>query len=110
MQSRRIFIGKVATSLAGAIAAPNMLAASDRIRLGIVGAGDRGTQLMREALACPGTEIAGVADIYARRLEDSRAIATDARTYVDYRHLLDETDIDAVLIATPQHLHCEHFV
>ena len=53
MQSRRIFIGKVASGLAGAIAAPNVLAASDRIRIGIIGPGDRGTQLMREALACP---------------------------------------------------------
>ena len=37
MQSRRIFIGKVASGLAGAIAAPNVLAASDRIRIGIIG-------------------------------------------------------------------------
>ena len=32
------------------------------------------------------------------------------KTYLDYRHLLDDKSIDAVLIATPQHLHCEHFV
>ncbi len=31
------------------------------------------------------------------------------RTYLDYRHLLEDRDVDAVLIATPQHLHCEHF-
>ncbi|MGA2133116.1 MAG: Gfo/Idh/MocA family oxidoreductase [Bryobacteraceae bacterium] len=109
MQSRRIFIGKVASGLAGAIAAPNMLSASDRIRLGIIGAGDRGSQIMREAIACPNTEFAGIADIYTRRLEDARAIAPDAKTYLDYRHLLDDKSIDAVLIATPQHLHCEHF-
>ena len=110
MQSRRIFIGKVASSLAGAIAAPNILAANDRIRLGIIGAGDRGTQIMRDALACPNTEFAGIADIYTRRLEDAHAIAPGAKTYLDYRHLLDDKTIDAVLIATPQHLHCEHFV
>ena len=110
MQSRRIFIGKVASGLAGAIAAPNVLAASDRIRLGIIGAGDRGTQIMREALACPNAEFVGIADIYTKRLEDARAIAPGARIYLDYRHLLDDKSIDAVLIATPQHLHCEHFV
>ena len=74
MQSRRIFIGKVASGLAGAIAAPNMLASSDRIRLGIIGPGDRGAQIMREALACPNAEIAGIADIYTKRLEDAQAI------------------------------------
>ena len=110
MQSRRIFIGKVASGLAGAIAAPNVLAASDRIRLGIIGAGDRGTQIMRDALACPNTEFVGVADIYTKRLEAAGAIAPDAKTYLDYRHLLDDNSVDAVLIATPQHLHCEHFV
>jgi len=110
MQSRRIFIGKVATGLAGAIAAPNVLGASDRIRLGIIGAGDRGTQIMREALACPNTEFVGIADIYTKRLEDARAIAPGAKTYLDYHHLLEDKSIDAVLIATPQHLHCEHFV
>ena len=46
MQSRRIFIGKVASGLAGAIATPGVLASSDRVRLGIVGAGDRGTQIL----------------------------------------------------------------
>ncbi len=110
MQSRRIFIGKVASGLAGAIAAPNMRAAGDRVRLGVIGAGDRGAQILREALACPNTEIAGIADIYARRLEEARSIAPDAATYLDYRRLLDDQSIDAVLIATPQHLHCEHFV
>ena len=33
----------------------------------------------------------------------------NAKTYLDYRHLLEDKSIDAVLIATPQHLHCEHF-
>ncbi|MGA3041866.1 MAG: hypothetical protein ABSF54_13850 [Bryobacteraceae bacterium] len=71
MRSRRIFIGKVASGLAGAIAAPNVLAAGDRIRFGIIGPGDRGTQMLREALACPNAEIAG---IYTKRLEDAQAI------------------------------------
>jgi predicted dehydrogenase len=110
MQSRRIFIGKVASGLAGAMAAPAALAAGDRIRLGIIGCGDRGTQIVREALACPNTEFVGIADIYTKRLEDARAIAPGAKTYLDYRHLLEDKSIDAVLIATPQHLHCEHFV
>ena len=54
-------------------------------------------------------ECIGAADIYTRRLEDVKKIAPAAKTYLDYRHLLDDKDIDAVLIATPQHLHGEHF-
>jgi predicted dehydrogenase len=37
-------------------------------------------------------------------------MAPQAKTYLDYHHLLEDKSIDAVLIATPQHLHCEHFV
>ncbi len=110
MQSRRNFIGKVAGSLAGTLAGSNVLGANDRIRIGIIGPGDRGKEILREALSLPNTECAGAADVYTRRLEEVRKIAPDAKTYLDYRHLLDDKSIDAVLIATPQHLHCEHFV
>ena len=56
MQSRRKFIGNVATGLAGTLATSNVLGANDRIRLGVIGAGARGAELLREALACPRTE------------------------------------------------------
>ncbi|MDQ2901626.1 MAG: Gfo/Idh/MocA family oxidoreductase [Acidobacteriota bacterium] len=110
MHSRRNFIGKVATGLAGTIAGSNVLAASDRIRLGIIGAGDRGMQDVRDAMACANTEFVGFADIYTKRLEDAKKVAPDAKTYLDYRYLLDDKSVDAVLIATPQHLHAEHFI
>ena len=110
MQSRRVFMSKVATGLAGTLAASNVLGANDRIRLGIIGPGARGTEILREALACENVECAGAADVYTKRLEDVRKIAPNAKTYLDYRHLLEDQSIDAVLIATPQHLHCEHFV
>jgi predicted dehydrogenase len=109
MQSRRNFIGKVASGLAGTLAVSNVLGANDRIRLGIIGAGDRGMHIVREAIACPNTEFAAFADIYTKRLEDAKKVAPNAKTYLDHRHLLDDKTIDAVLIATPQHLHCEHF-
>src|SRR5882672_8453734 len=110
MQSRRNFIGKVASSLAGSLAVSNVLGANDRIRLGIIGAGDRGIQIAREAMACPNTDFVAFADIYTKRLEDAKKIAPDAKTFLDYRYLLEDNSIDAVLIATPQHLHAEHFV
>src|SRR5437870_5171363 len=110
MHSRRNFIGKVATGLAGTLATNNVLGANERIRLGIIGPGSRRNEILREALACPNTECVGVADIYTRRLEDSKKLAPNAKTYLDYRYLLEDKSIDAVLIATPQHLHAEHFV
>lgn len=110
MDSRRNFLGKVASGLATTLTAPgHVLGANDRIRLGIIGAGDRGMQLVREALACPNTEFVAFADIYTRRLEEARRLAPAAKTFLDYRYLLEDKSIDAVIVATPQHLHCEHF-
>jgi predicted dehydrogenase len=110
MQSRRKFIGKVATGLAGTLAASNVLGANERVHVGIIGAGARGSELLREALACPNVDCLGIADIYTKRLEEPRQIAPNATSYTDYRSLLDDAAIDAVLIASPQHLHAEHFV
>ena len=110
MDSRRNFLGKVASGLATMAAPGAVLGANERIRLGIIGPGDRGMQIVREAIACGNTEFVGFADVYTRRLEDAKRLVPTAKTYLDYRYLLEDKSIDAVLIATPQHLHCEHFV
>ncbi len=113
-QTRRNFIGNVATGLAGTIATgipvTRALAATTKIRLGLIGAGDRGTQLAREATACPDTELTAIADIYARRLEDATQLNPTAKSCTDYHQMLADPAIDAVLIATPQHLHAECFI
>jgi predicted dehydrogenase len=111
MDSRRRFIGTVATGIAGTLASPpSVLGSSDRIRLGIIGPGDRGMQLVREALSCPNTEFVAFSDVYTKRLEQAKALAPNAKTHLDYRYLLEQKDVDAVIVATPQHLHCEHFL
>src|SRR5262245_34949072 len=110
MDSRRNFLGKMASGLATVAAPGAVLGANDRIRLGIIGIGDRGTQIAREAISCPNTEFVAFSDIYTRRLEAAKQLAPAATTYLDHKYLLDDKSIDAVLIATPQHLHCEHFV
>lgn len=111
MASRRNFLSTVASGLATSLASPaSVLGAGGRVRLGIIGPGARGQELMRMALQCENVEIVAAADVYTRRLEEARTIAPAAKTYLDYRYLLDDAAVDAVLIATPQHLHCEHFV
>ncbi len=109
MQSRRNFISNVATGLAGTLAAGTVLGANDRVRIGIIGAGDRGMQDVRDAIACPNVEFAAFSDIYTKRLEDAKAVAPAAKTFLNYHDMLEDASIDAVIIATPQHLHAEHF-
>ncbi len=109
MDSRRKFIGTMASGLATTLASQTMLGANDRVRMGIIGAGARGTELLRWASACPNVEIAAVADIYSNNLENARRLIPSAQACSDHRRLLDDKSIDAVIIATPPHLHCEHF-
>ena len=70
VDSRRKFVGTVAYGLAGTLAAGSKAhAASDRIRVGLIGAGDRGTQLAHHVKASGNAEVVAAADIYARRRE-----------------------------------------
>ena len=111
MDSRRKFLGRVATGLAGTLAAgpASVLGASERVRVGIVGVGDRGTELLQQIRACPNTEVVAFADAYQQRLERAQAGVPGSVVHRDYRRVLDDTSIDAVVIATPQHLHAEQF-
>src|ERR1700679_544637 len=112
MDSRRNFIGKVATGLAGTLAAGSaeMLGAADRIRIGIIGAGDRGMELVSQLRSCPHTEIGAFADVYTQRLERAAASVPGSVAYNDYRRLLEDASLDAVVIATPPHLHAAQFI
>jgi predicted dehydrogenase len=113
MDSRRKFIGAMATGLASTLASASsggVLGANDRVRIGLIGAGQRGSELLHQALACPNVEIAAFADVYSKRLDDARNRVPAAAAHRDHRRLLEDQSIDAVIIATPQHLHCEHFV
>jgi predicted dehydrogenase len=108
MHSRRTFI----TGMVGGLAlSSRILGANDRIRLGMIGPGFRGLQLIW-SMRDPNAEFVAFADVYSGRLDPAKEMAKspNAKTYSDYRRLLDDKSIDAVIIATPQHLHCRHFV
>jgi predicted dehydrogenase len=111
MASRRNFLSTVASGLATTLTSPaSVLGANDRIRIGVIGFGAQGQTITRIALGCPNVELVAAADIYTRRLEEAKAMTPGIKTYLDHRYLLEDKNVDAVLIATPQHLHCGHFV
>ncbi len=77
-----------------------------RIRFASIGTGVRGCEILRAALSCPGTEMVAVCDLYDGRLKAAQEFAKkELFTTKDYRVILDRKDIDAVLIATPDHWH-----
>ena len=80
---------------------------SNRVRLGFIGAGSRGTYLLGFLRLIPNAEIVAVCDNYLPNLHQGLALAGGkATSYTEYRELLNRKDIDAVLIATPLHEHC----
>src|SRR5688500_17848065 len=80
--------------------------ANDRIRVGIIGTGGRARGLMNQLKRLTGAEIVAVCDVYEPRLLQAAEIAgSNAAKFVDYRRLLDDRGIDAVLIGSPDHWH-----
>src|ERR1041384_7437300 len=115
MSDRRTFMrqvlgGGTAMAVSGLVPAGRILGANDRIRFGLIGAGGRGQEIFKAAIKAPNTEAVAVADVYTRRLDQAKAIAPGVKTYSDFRQLLDDKSVDAVLIATPQHQHALNFV
>src|SRR5690242_8128174 len=114
MLNRRSFIRNVtggAAALAGSsVFPPSVLGANDRVRFGLIGAGGRGMDIFKHALRSPNTQAIAVADVYTRRQEEAKKLAPSIQTFSDFRRLLDDKSIDAVLIATPQHQHALNFV
>jgi predicted dehydrogenase len=113
--NRRDFLrgmaGLTGAAVASTLLVPQrVLGANDRVRIGLIGAGGRGTEIFRAALHCPNVEAVAVADVYTRRLSAIKRVAPQVKTYRDFRRLLDDKSIDAVLIATPQHQHALNFV
>jgi hypothetical protein len=88
------------TALGDEKAAP----ASDRVTIGHIGVGSRGRQLFGPIHALADAQIVAVADCYEDR-RDSMAKVCKGKAYRDFREMLARDDIDAVVIATPDHQH-----
>jgi predicted dehydrogenase len=85
-----------------------MLAApSDQIVLGVIGAGGRGTFVMSVFQKDPALRVGAICDVYEPNLENALSKAKGAKAYRNYHALLADKDIQAVLIATPEHWHAK---
>ncbi|GMU20767.1 MAG: dehydrogenase [Phycisphaerae bacterium] len=114
MTRRRFSAGMVAAGAAVSTvrrSARAALGANERIRLGIIGTGNRGDQLLDAFKSQPDAQIAALCDVYAPYLDFAREKAGGEPFIAkDYRDLLDRRDLDAVVIATPDHWHALQFV
>ena len=93
--------------LSGEAAASQAVAANDRIQVGIIGVGARvQSGVLQAAVAVPGVEVIGVCDAYKGRVTRSlERLGSQAKDYGDWRAMLADKSIDAVIIATPDHWH-----
>jgi len=109
---RREFVKRTAAAAAIGFIYPSarVLGANDRVRLGIIGPGARGQELMKEFLKVPNAEFVAAADVFTRRFEEAKKLAPGLKTFDDHRRLLDLKDVDAVIVATPLHCHARHFL
>ena len=82
-------------------------APSDRISVGVIGSGGRGTAVKTVFQKDPSVRVGAICDVYEPNLEKalSLAAADRPRAYRNYKQLLDDKSVQAVLIATPEHWH-----
>jgi predicted dehydrogenase len=111
--TRRDFLKKTTAASAAFLTpkfASGVIGANDRVRIGIIGAGSRGQDLLKQVVALPQVQVVAAADVYTRRFDEAKRIAPGIQTFGDHRQLLDSKDIDGVIVASPLHIHARHFV
>jgi len=113
---RRSFIKQMGVVGAGTLlsASPWLSAFADKektvtsqARIGVIGPGSRGQHLMMFMSRNPRVKFTALCDIYQPSIDGALKMAPDAKVYRDYRDLLADKNVDAVVIATPLNTHCE---
>ncbi|MDW7693563.1 Gfo/Idh/MocA family oxidoreductase [Flammeovirgaceae bacterium SG7u.111] len=113
--NRRKFIGKSGLALTGlAVGFPAIAknfashSANDKVNLAVIGAGSRGRGLMKIMQDVPSIQMVAACDVRQKNLDKAKElIGKGAKGYVDYRKLLEDKDVDAVLISTPLSMHSQ---
>jgi predicted dehydrogenase len=111
LKGSSLAIGAGLLPAGGAAAQGQTVAPSDRLRFGVIGGKGMGWADMRSALRTKGVECAALADVDQSVLDERAKDAAEAggrapKVYRDYRKLLDDKEIDAVIVGTPDHWHC----
>jgi predicted dehydrogenase len=111
--SRRNFLEATTLGAAGLMLGSSRvpafaLGANDRVNVGVIGAGSQGSSLIRSLATVPNSKITGMCDIFEPNLSKGVNLAgSQPKTFAEYKKLIESKDVDAVVIATPLHMHYE---
>lgn len=110
--TRRTFTRSLGVGIVGTICPAGVVSASgpnERVGIAVIGCGGMGTGHLGELIQRKDTanvDVRAVCDVYARRLSRAKSMS-GADAVMDYRKILDRKEVDAVLIATPDHWHAK---
>ena len=98
-------LGAAATWIQPELGALYALPSGANMRVGLVGCGRQGRSILAELAKIEGVTVTAICDTDERRLSSSSRRAPEAKTYADHKALLEANEVDAVIVATPTHLH-----
>ncbi len=116
--SRREFLSRSAKAVAGVgvsmFVSQSAFGANEKVHVGLVGVGIRGSYLLRHLLNMDDVQVVAIADIYEgwlqRGVEMTKRKNPNVKGYDHYRKLIADKDVQAVVIATPEHTHARMFI
>ena len=113
MERREFITTSIAAATAGAslpLHRPAARSPGQALRIGVIGVGSRGQDMMRQFLRVPEVQVAALCDVYEPRFAEGRAITgQDTAAFRDHRALLETAaNLDGVIVATPLSFHAEH--
>ncbi|MDE0107469.1 MAG: Gfo/Idh/MocA family oxidoreductase [Bryobacterales bacterium] len=100
---RRTFFSAAAAFTAASYS--RILGANEKVNMGLIGCGGRGRGVLRNFVANPNVNATALCDVFSARIDEAAQIAPNAKGYKAHEDLLAANDVDAVLIATPDHWH-----
>jgi predicted homoserine dehydrogenase-like protein len=86
-KTRRDFIKQTTLGTAAMLAYPRarVLGANDRVRVGMIGVGGRGQELLKQVLELPNAQLVAIADVYTGRRDEAKKMAPEIQTLDDHR-------------------------